>query len=112
MVVLLVYCYTDRRKKVGGKANTEKMSVTLPKKLASEIRDITSQGEISSFFTEALEHYLAYRKQSLALQKSFGAWKDENYPDLRTPEDTVAYVRELREADAYRIAESEDTSAL
>ncbi len=96
---------------MGGKANTEKMSVTLPKILVSEIRAITAQGEISSFFTEALEHYLAYRKQAIALQKSFGAWKDENHPDLMTPEDTVAYVRELREADTYRAAESEDTSA-
>ena len=47
---------------MGGKAKTEKMSVTLPKELAGEIRSITSQGEISSFFTEALEHYIAYRK--------------------------------------------------
>jgi hypothetical protein len=97
---------------VGGKANTVKMSVTLPKKLAGEIRAITPQGEISSFFTEALEHYLAYRKQSLALERGFGAWKDRNHPDLMTPEDSVAYVRELREADAYRVTESGDTRVL
>ena len=60
---------------MGGKAKTEKMSVTLPKELAGEIRSITSQGEISSFFTEALEHYIAYRKQKIALEKGFGAWK-------------------------------------
>jgi hypothetical protein len=40
---------------MGGKTRTEKMLVTLPKELAGEVRSIASQGEISSFFTEALE---------------------------------------------------------
>jgi len=85
-----------------GKAKTEKMSVTLPRELAGEIRSIASQGEISSFFTEALEHYLAYRKQKIALEKGFGAWKSKNHPDLATPEDSSAYVRSIREADRDR----------
>ena len=84
---------------MGGKAKTEKMSVTLPKKLAGEIRSVASQGEISSFFTEALEHYMAYRKQTIALEKGFGAWRNESHPDLVTPEDSTAYVRAVREAD-------------
>jgi len=87
---------------MGGKARTEKMSVTLPKELASEIRSITSQGEISSFFTEALAHYIAYRKQRIALDKGFGAWKDKTHPELTTPEDSTAYVRSIREADRER----------
>jgi len=60
---------------MAGKANTERMSVTLPRELATEIRSIASQGEISSFFTEALEHYIAYHKQKVPLEKRFGAWK-------------------------------------
>ena len=84
---------------MGGKAKTEKMSVTLPKKLAGEIRAVAPQGEISSFFTEALEHYMAYRKQTIALEKGFGAWRNESHPDLVTPEDSTAYVRAVREAD-------------
>ena len=87
---------------MGGKARTEKMSVTLPKELASEIRAVASQGEISSFFTEALEHYIAYFKQKIALEKGFGAWKDTSHPDLTTPEDSAAYVRAIREADRER----------
>jgi hypothetical protein len=89
--------------KMGGKAKTEKMSVTLPRELAGEIRSIASQGEISSFFTEALEHYIAYRKQKVALEKGFGAWKGESHPDLATPEDSTAYVRSIREADRERL---------
>ena len=88
---------------MGGKAKTEKMSVTLPKELAGEIRTIASQGEISSFFTDALEHYIAYRKQAIALEKGFGAWKGKNHPDLATPEDSTAYVRAVREADNERL---------
>jgi hypothetical protein len=88
---------------MGVRAKTEKMSVTLPKKLAGEIRSVASQGEISSFFTEALEHYLAYRKQTIALEKGFGAWKNESHPDLVTPEDSTAYVRSVRKADTKRL---------
>lgn len=85
------------------RGKTEKMSVTLPKELAGEIRSIVSQGEVSSFFTEALAHYLAYRKQKIALEKGFGAWKSKNHPDLKTPEDSTAYVHSLREADKKRL---------
>jgi len=87
---------------MSGKAKTEKMSVTLPRALAGEIRSIASQGEISSFFTEALEHYLAYRKQRIALEKGFGAWKSKNHPNLAAPEDSSAYVRAIRETDRER----------
>ncbi len=96
---------------MGGKARTEKMSVTLPKKLAGEIRSVASQGEISSFFTEALEHYMAYRKQTIALEKGFGAWRNESHPDLATPEDSTAYVRAVRKADKERLTRLGGVSA-
>lgn len=86
------------------RGKTEKMSVTLPKELAGEIRSMVSHGEISSFFTEALAHYIAFHRQKIALEKGFGAWKNESHPDLATTEDSVAYVRSIREADAERLA--------
>lgn len=82
---------------------TEKVSVTLPRELAGEIRSMVPQGEVSSFFTEALEHYLAYRKQKVALEKGFGAWKDKSHPDLASPQDSTAYVHSIREADKKRL---------
>ncbi|MFA4837114.1 MAG: hypothetical protein WC749_13720 [Dehalococcoidia bacterium] len=81
---------------------TEKVSVTIPRDLAGEIRSSVPQGEVSAFFTSALEHYLAYHKQKIALQKGFGAWKNENHPDLAMPEDSTACVRSIREADSRR----------
>ena len=86
------------------RGKTEKVSVTLPKELAGEIRALVSRGEVSSFFAEALQHYLAYRRQKVALEKGFGAWRNENHPDLTTPEDSVTYVRSIRAADTERLA--------
>lgn len=88
---------------MGRREKTEKVSVTLPKELIGDIRSIASQGEVSSFFAEALEYYLTYRKQKIALEKGFGAWKSKNHPDLLTPEDSEAYVRSIREADRERL---------
>ena len=85
------------------RGKTEKVSVTLPRELAGEIRSIVSQGEVSSFFTEALEHYLAYHKQKASLEQGFGAWKDESHPDLTTPQDSTAYVHSIRESDTKRL---------
>jgi hypothetical protein len=93
------------------KGNTEKFSVTLPRALAGEIRSVVPQGEVSAFFTGALEHYLAYRKQKIALEKGFGVWKDEDHPDLATPRDTTDYVRRLRKADKKRLQRSGDNIA-
>ncbi len=93
------------------KGNTEKFSVTLPRELAGEIRSVVSQGKVSAFFTGALEHYLAYRKQRTALEKGFGAWKDDNHPDLATPRDTTDYIRRLRKSDKKRLSRLGDNIA-
>ena len=96
---------------MGRRGKTEKVSVTLPRELAGESRSVVSHGEVSSFFTEALEHYLAYRKQKIALEKGFGAWKNKSHPDLTTPEDSTAYVRAIRKADSERLARLGGVSA-
>ncbi|MBI2836176.1 MAG: hypothetical protein HYX85_00585 [Chloroflexi bacterium] len=85
------------------RGKTEKVSVTLPGELARLIRSTVPPGEVSSFVAEALEHYLAYRKQKVALEKGFGAWKDAAHPDLTTPQDSSAYVHGIREADKKRL---------
>ena len=84
------------------RGKTEKVSVTLPSYLVREVREIVPQGEVSAFFTEAVEQYLAHNRQSASLKKGFGAWKGKAHPELLTPEDTVTYIREIREADKER----------
>lgn len=87
------------------RGKTEKVSVTLPSRLLAEVRQLVPQGEVSSFFTEAVELYLARRRQLAALQKGFGAWKSKTHPDLATPEDSTAYIRSIREAGGDRTAQ-------
>ena len=76
---------------------TEKICVTIPCKLAIEIHSIVPKGDVSSFFSEALEYYIKSRKQRMAIRRTFGAWKDEDHPDLKTPADSVAFVRSIRD---------------
>ena len=85
------------------RGKTEKISVTLPKEITGEIRATVSQGEVSAFFAEALEHYLAYRRQKTALEQGFGTWRDENHPDLKTVKDSSTYVHNIRKADKKRL---------
>lgn len=96
---------------MSSRGKTAKVSVTLPRDLALEIRSMVPPGEVSSFFAEALEHYIAYRKQKTALEKGFGAWKNESHPDLVTPDDATVYVRAIREADSGRLARLGGVSA-
>jgi len=77
---------------------TAKLSITLPKELANEVRLTVPKRRVSAFFAEAIKRYMAQYKQRVALEKGFGAWSSENHPELKTPEDTVIYVRRLREA--------------
>lgn len=91
--------------------NTEKICVTLPRELAGEIKANIAQGQVSAFFVEALQYYLALRKQKISMEKGFGAWSDENHLDLVTPSDSTAYVNVIREADAGRLNVRRDNLA-
>ena len=88
---------------MSSRGKTEKVSVTLPRDLAMEIRSMVPLGGISSFFSEALEHYIAYRRQKAALARGFGAWKSGAHAGLVTPRDSTAYVRAIRAADSERL---------
>ncbi len=96
---------------MSSRGKTAKVSVTLPRDLALEIRSMVPPGEVSSFFAEALEHYIAYRKQKVALMKGFGAWKNEAHADLVTPQDSTAYVRAIRASDSERLTHLRGRSA-
>ena len=88
---------------MSSRGKTEKMSVTIPVGLAVEIRSMVRPGGVSSFFTEALEHYIACSRQKIALARGFGAWKSAAHPDLAAPADSTAYVRAIRAADRERL---------
>ena len=85
----------------------EKLSITLPKELASELRAMVPHGKLSAFLTEAVQFQLAYQRQKAALKIGFGAWKAKNHPDLKIPADSTAYVNALRALDEERLARFE-----
>ena len=83
-------------------AKTEKLSITVPKELAARLREMVPQGEVSAFISEALDDRLQMEKQRIGLEAGLGAWKDEDHPDLMTPEDTQKWLSELRSRDDER----------
>jgi len=83
-------------------AKTEKLSITVPRKVAELLREYVPPGKISSFVAEIIESQLMWEKQKRAIEKYAGAWKDEDHPDLKTPEDTQRWLRELRSMDRER----------
>lgn len=90
------------------RGKSEKLSVTIRSELAREIRSLVPKGEVSSFIAEAVQQYLASRHQRLALEKAFGAWKNELHEELTRPENSVSYVRSLREAGKERLQASNE----
>ncbi|MDP2918797.1 MAG: hypothetical protein Q8O43_01060 [Dehalococcoidia bacterium] len=84
-------------------AKTEKLSITIPKEVAEMLREYVPSGKISSYVAEVLESQLLWERQKRALEKYAGAWKDEDHPDLKTPEDTQRFIREIRDRDIERL---------
>lgn len=83
-------------------AKTEKLSITVPRELAARLREMVPQGEVSAFISQALDDRLQMEKQRIGLEAGLGAWKDEDYPQLKTPEDTQKWLRKLRSLDEER----------
>ena len=83
-------------------AKTEKLSITVPKEVAEMLREYVPEGKVSAYVSDALRISLKMEKQRRGLEAGLGAWKDKNHPELKTPEDTQKYLRELRSRDEER----------
>ena len=83
-------------------SNTEKLSITIPKEMAEKLREYVLPGKMSAFIADAVNFKLQMEKQRRGLEAGRGAWKPENHPDLKTPEDTQRFIRELRSHDGER----------
>ncbi|HLF87107.1 MAG TPA: hypothetical protein VI584_08490 [Nitrospiria bacterium] len=66
----------------------------LPADVLEELRKMIPKREQSKVVTEALRKELKHIKIQQALEKSFGAWKKEDHPELA--EGTEKYVRSMR----------------
>ncbi|HLG44480.1 MAG TPA: hypothetical protein VI337_05680 [Nitrospirales bacterium] len=75
---------------------TKQANFTLPEDLLAELKRTIPKGEQSKVVSEALRNELKRIKFKKALQISFGAWKDEQHPELA--KGPRRFVRSLRKS--------------
>lgn len=74
----------------------ERMNLYITKSLMDELRSAIPARERTRFVEEVLARELRRRKLREVLKKSYGAWTDENHPELATFEDVNRWVSEGR----------------
>jgi hypothetical protein len=79
--------------------------VVLPAELVAQIDELVGARGRSRFIAEAAEQRLQRERQRRALEIGFGAWKDEDHPELNGPDGTVGWVRRLREETTRQLEE-------
>lgn len=75
---------------------TRQANFLLPEELLEEMRKNVSPRQQSRFVAEAVRKELRRLRLEKALEASFGAWKDEDHPELR--EGTDSFIRGLRKS--------------
>jgi hypothetical protein len=79
--------------------------VILPAELIAEIDAAVGARKRSKFIQKAVEERLLRDRQMKGLDVAFGAWKDEDHPELCGPEGTEGWIRALREQSNQRLKE-------
>jgi hypothetical protein len=74
----------------------ERMNLYITKPLMDDLRRLVPARERTRFVEEVLARELRKRKLKEALEKSYGAWKDEDHPELATFEDVNRWIEEGR----------------
>lgn len=68
----------------------------IPDDLLSDLKQLVGLRQQSRFVAEAIRKELQREKMKNALKNSFGAWKDEDHPELKDGVDH--YVRSQRKS--------------
>lgn len=74
----------------------ERMNLYITKSVMDELRRAVPARERTKFVEEVLARELRRLKLREAIEKSYGAWKDEDHPDMMTPEDIDRWIEEQR----------------
>ena len=74
----------------------ERMNLYIAKPVADELRRLIPARERTKFVEEVLARELRRRKLKEAIEKSYGAWKDEDHPDMMTGEEIDRWIEEQR----------------
>jgi hypothetical protein len=74
----------------------ERMNLYITKPLMDDLRRLVPARERTRFVEEVLARELRRRKLKEALEKSAGAWKDEDHPEMKTAADIDRWIEENR----------------
>ena len=74
----------------------ERMNLYITKSLMDDLRTSVPARERTRFVEDILARELRRRKLLDALEKAYGAWTDENHPEMKTPKDIDRWVRDGR----------------
>jgi hypothetical protein len=78
------------------RAVKERMNLYVTKSLMDDLRRAIPARERTRFVEEILARELRRLKLREAIKNSYGAWKDEDHPELATFEDVNRWVEEGR----------------
>ena len=74
----------------------ERISIYFPKPLLDDLRKLVPARKRTALIVELTEKEVERLKLLAALEESFGAWSDEDHPELATNEDIDRYVHDFR----------------
>jgi hypothetical protein len=87
---------------------TVRTTFVLPSEIAEKLKEFVPDRKRSEFVAEAIDQHLHRMVYQQGLELSFGKWKDEDYPHLRTQEDVERYIREMRSNESWRINQEKE----
>jgi hypothetical protein len=77
---------------------TARTNVVLPRDLLAEIDRVAGARQRSAFLAEAAREKLARLRFDQAAAEAFGAWENEDHPDLATDDGVRRFLAEARQA--------------
>jgi hypothetical protein len=81
----------------------------LPAETAEKLRELIPARKRSQFIAEAVEQHLMRIVYRQGRELSFGTWREEDYPHLRTHSDVRRYIAELRRESRWRHPAEEES---
>lgn len=72
------------------------VNLSLPEDLVAELDSVSGPRNRSAFAEEALRKAIKRERLRVAIERTAGSLRAEDYPHWRTSEDVVAWVRQMR----------------
>ncbi len=82
--------------------NKVRTTIVLPEATAAALRARVPERKRSEFIAEAIESRLRQLAFRTEREQTFGAWRDDDYPHLRTHEDVWKQIDSLRDEEGWR----------